>query len=706
MTALAIHVAHMLAQERFPALLARRHAAQASVWEAERAHREAAHNVPFWDQVLFFHESADEERVAALEASLEERRRVLHAVEVEIYTATQRVWQRYPAVEIVHRIECLTSTLLAADPFDRLPSPLGVASGQATSQLLSVLDVPDSVVTELEAVADRVFALWAPETRPGAALQALYTAVWAADRERAPTLGGRSIDPDRGWLPISQVEVVALAVASLSPTEIQRLRSAIEQAHQTVAAAQARLSALESGPPGEGEEAARARRSRCGWESTAVLNAQMRAIGAEQELWSVLKRALGAYPPLAIALAARAAAGTARCAFACNTSRLGIQRDLITSAPGRALFLAALLDLRRALEFAFPDLTAVVSGRDARTRLAPPTSPTKGAIFAKLSHSRARELLKGGVDLGLSWSKLESPGTRPGASVDFPDLPSPSAGADATSEFARSRRFWHIQTMFALGSELDTITIRACDAEPFARMALSIERVWMAIASSDFEHWRGDLDLRRARTEQTRVEGVRAIDQLAHDLRTLFNLHDDWSVMLHAVAGVLRGGPVRRQPLANTSLSRAAIIRGVAGELAATTFLRNFDRIAALHAAAGSHELVLMSPHAREYQELLRAVHTQFEAAIGWYPPAVLLSALSQVRTRLLAIQTEVVMSDGFEPRGTVVGTYEAKNALSAWRLRATRVFGRLLTVDYVLSDWTRRLVEEDAGDARLHPGQ
>lgn len=372
----------------------------ADVARLERELEEVRRRIPLWDRMVFFLDSPDEQREAALERELKAAGLELERTRARRAAALEQLGRELPPVALAARIEAALARVEAIEPRRKK------VAGRAEA------------IEALEAVADLVLETWTPDLD----LPRLVDELQDDGRRRraaeeAPE--GAEADDRLGVRSMRPGQLLALVAARLEAGDHPAARRAVaaltarrEELAAEAAAAAARVGLADkvnvfTDSPDE------AHRDALGKELAQVDERLVHAREAER---SALAEALGAYPPLAVHHAAVRALGVAR-------ALVGVHEPVLAAggtlggrwhAAPRALLLAAAARLVAAFDAAFPAVRAAGLALRGPTPLpwpagSPVASIVRGASYALATSAgpsldRALELasLRGGVarDLG------------------------------------------------------------------------------------------------------------------------------------------------------------------------------------------------------------------------------------------------------------------------------------------------------------------
>ncbi len=269
-------------------------------------------------------------------------RRASIATSLEL--AMREVASVLPPFEIAMRIEAAVAHVLGQ---------LGGALGPALQPVL----------LELEAIAERIEAIWAP----GVDLPALAERLAEPEAPRQSSSAGAPPQehPQLGWAPIGEAELLDRTVAALG-SSVATLKERARREEGERDGAIARLVAARSASGtfasllGANQEERREIEAR----ARELMREAIEAGHAYEEVRYAIARALAAAPPIRLALAARAAAAVGPLAADDLAVVIGPRGgfELRNLGGQRALFLAAMADLRHACDEVFPGLAEIAAG--------------------------------------------------------------------------------------------------------------------------------------------------------------------------------------------------------------------------------------------------------------------------------------------------------------------------------------------------------
>ncbi len=319
---------------------------QLAALEAELAAVEA--RIPWWERAAFFRASPEEVRASDLGARRDAAQEALVAATAASERAVAAASAELPVLALATRVERVVARAVA----DRA---IGLCGGG------------DAVLAiELESIADAIATTWVPDLDPAAVLAAL-----ADDRVReaaaATASGAPRPDPRLGWAPIQSGELVSRSAASLATGSFGSLRASLHREAGEHAALASRLRELRKSA---GTLAVMTGQNLEAHHAAIAIEAQLPREHAElvlafESFDHALLEALAAFPPMRLALACQRAAGVLHARLhAVEMSLDASGAACRTPSPRfRALFLAALVDLRRVLDATLPGLGALVAAR-------------------------------------------------------------------------------------------------------------------------------------------------------------------------------------------------------------------------------------------------------------------------------------------------------------------------------------------------------
>lgn len=324
----------------------------------ERELEAVERRVPWYQRVVFFHDTVDEARAKELRGQLEAADAQLASARAARDAAARECGGACPPIDVVLRLETIIAELLA-DP-----------------RIARTADTIDAPADALEALAADVLARWTPGVDPGALLDRLSDD--AARAQAARTALGRPLRDDTlAWAPMGADELFTRAAHEIESEGVLRAarerlagaqlqRDAIASA---LAHAQEQVGWWDRVVPGASEtEQARDARAR------ALTEQERHLVSAIEEAHHAVVRGLSRHPVLWVALACRGAAAALRAVLPRDEPALDATTGApiaIRSAYGRAVVLACLFEARAACDAAFDGLCGLVAPRAS----APERSP-------------------------------------------------------------------------------------------------------------------------------------------------------------------------------------------------------------------------------------------------------------------------------------------------------------------------------------------
>lgn len=664
----------LLAEQKLPELLATRQRARAEVARLDEALRTATRNVSEWARVAFFYDSPEEKVVQALEAELATARAALEEANQRCEVASQHSWAACPPLEIAQRVEAVIARVLGQPGFGRLGQDAEVAD-------------------ELEAIAERVLGLWAPDVDTRAVAQALLGG------QKAPPMGAPRRHPQLGWAPIGADELMARAgqaLASHGALAITLERETAEYRAMTaqLEAARAAVTFGDVIVPGRGE-----RERAVAWFEEAVSKEQREMIAAEESLLVAVERAIGAYPPMMVHVMAECAAGAFRAGAARYEDAIDPYTGALISRPAaylRAFALAALHELRRATEGTFEGLPQLVSGRggerDARdleraarrgavgpyrqegsqdeapAMPAPQTHDSEQAFFDDLERWQVRPLVWRALSHATMLTVLEAELDGERHHVGWLDRVVFWSDSDAQQARDRveARLTWHRSCIEGIANEALGRVQQAASAQPLLGMHTLLVNAHRAIAAVHTSGGRSSTP--RNCPAIGLEEAVGAIDALVAHLSRHYGAEGTRDQLVADVLSRLRF-PDGAPPPTGRLLTHLQVVDGVAPRLRHTPFAALAQRIVqvrsehaqAQSAAAQAAAQVSMwdrinifsdSPAEQQRDEQtaraaaawqmvsqdLAAANALLDEALRWYPPGAAYYALLEVRASVAHI--------------------------------------------------------------------
>lgn len=707
MAALRDLAASLLTEQRVSELVGARDAARAELAHLDAELAAAERKVSFWDRVAFFHDTPDEARAEELRGRVEAARAALGAAEQAIHAAATATFDACPPIEIAHRVERIIARAVSGEPD----------------------------VVELDALAERVVALWAPGIDLAAIAKALLDGAQGA-------MVGRDPHPSLGFHPVDHDELLARSARALASTGYANARAALDREAAEYAAASAQLEQARHAVPLVEMVMAGPRTQAVLWYEAALSKEQQDLIAASESMLHAIERAIASYPPLAIHAAAAAAAASLRAQAWHREPILTADGVLMWMAAGdmRAIYLAALVELRRATEEAFPGLLALVGSRapdkpdkargpyreraadsEAEPEAAPRTMET--VLFTEIERRGLRALLSRAVAHGTLLGALDA--AHPIGLTERLALWSSN-----DRERLEERKRWHREMLDGLGLACLELVAAAAESQPrlqLHRLLIAVHVAVMAITTTGGTH---SSPITCAVMGKDRA--LSAIDGLAAHLSQHYGIGGDRDRFVSAVVARLESAAFE-PPVVGKLLSYPGIVDAAAVRLRSTPFAAIVARVEqeqrqyayAAHAAREAtarvsfwdqlniftdSEAELKRDHYnREIYFLSEAVRADLgqanallDSALECYPPAAAYFALLRLRASVDAIRgvlqehtSTTKIGNSYTTRTTyscaLAGVVEARTALRAWTLATLRTFGSSPTVSELLVRWVAR---------------
>lgn len=578
----------MLRQQGVGKARAARDAIAAELAQLEREHDEVRQRIPLWDRVLFFHDTHDEAHADRLAARIEALSGQLEQAETALSSALAAVFAEAPPVEIAHRAERVVEQV-------RLDARAARGSPQ-----------DEDLIRELEAIATRVVELWVPGFDPrelGAVLADPTLRTAAAARCEGPVRQ----DPQLGWAPVTPDELAARAAKSLESETLTQAQAAVAKEgwdHKTVAdrlaEARERVTLVDQIHPGQ-SAAERA---------VAQLERDLEReygefVAANESLHLVLDHAVAAYPPMGIYLAALAAAGALRSAKPPSEPGVAMTGEL-GSRPGfahRAVLLATLVQLRAAVDQAFPGLTEHVASHPlARGRpvtagpyrqaaatedeQAAPISPDE-ALLDGLEERGLRAVVQRGVAHAGMLGSVKRLSRQVSGNIGWSDRLALWTESDAKYAEARlqEREAWH-ETMYQwVSHQCVRVVDQAAWSSPRHALGIGVVAAHQSLAAIRTRDGRSSSPIQCPAKGQQ--DALQALEYVRGCLEAGFGPRGDWDVLVQAVVAHLRR-PAVPSPVRPGSPSRVLswdeIVVAVAEALRPHGFVPLYERLVAQRA--------------------------------------------------------------------------------------------------------------------------
>jgi hypothetical protein len=695
----------------------------------------AQRHVSAWSRLNFFQERPDELRAAALHERMETARAALAKARTDLDAALAASWQACPPIEIAQRVEAIVAHASAEPRCGRLEG------------------FEHAVLHLLDGLAARVVELWAPEIDFDVLAGALFD-----DNRRAAA--ARSSDgkplrshPSLGWHPIEREELFARSAAAIDASAFASARATLDREaaeHAGVAAALERA------------RSALSLVDQLGWSPNQERVVQYKAalnkeendlVAASESLLHAVTSAVGCYPPLAIHLAARAAAAVLRAGLTRNESVLAPHGAIMWSAAAdrRAFFLASLIELRRAADAAFPGLVALVRGREldeaARAIRQGPyrrggssddaqeteTARTaEQAFFEELERRGLRSRVTRAVAHGTLLGSLDA--AVAGAEQRIGIFEKLAFWSDSERERQHAqleaRQRWHREMVEALGYECIHLVDQAGETQPLLMLQRLV--IYAQLTLLEVDTTSGDHSSTISCPALGKERALEAIDALLAYLSRHYGPVGDRDHIVGDVVERLRHTPPAPPPT-NMPLNHAQIVDALAARLSATPFAALVDRVHnarqqyahAVHTAqAASARITLWdslnclsdSPaetmhqqYSREAQLLWSSmgqdivqVNALLDQALQCYPPGAAYYALLRVRGRVEAIHGRLAQRTTTQRIGESMVTHthyycvlegktEAVQDLRHFTMGLIRTVGTAPSASELLERWVAR---------------
>ena len=657
--------------------------------------------IPWWERVIFFRDTPDEER---LEAAKEE----LAAVDAEIAAIAAADEQIYAAVAV-------------EIPQLRIAQHLGaVARTLAHHTELAIDWKYDEMAATLGDLAEAARSFYLPEVDVTRALDELAVCL-----ERPPAGGVTSARPEPhdvwGWAPIRQDALVALANASLDRRTAEALRARLAKERADVDAIAAALDAArkERSLParllGDDEQTERL--------EAMFKNEEWEALGAAEGLRHALLQALGAYPPMRVYLAALSAM-TIVSSLRLPERVITLHGDQVVRNTGQLGFAArAVIELITAAEEAFPGVVSFsgialvdLGARAARRELSPyraalarpeETPPPVAApdaqsrLFAALDEHQVDDALSRGV----AHARLFA-ATRAGDKNDESKIARWLGMGDGPE--AESRDRWHRWAMSTLaqhawlavsraGSRQFELAVRDALLEAHARLN--------AVGLVGDPSFLGSVCML-----VNQPQALEAMDRLAAVVGGGLGLSGSRHQLADIAIDYVRRTAPRRPPYVwgdrPVILGWGDVVCTIGEALRQTGFVSGYDQLSAAVAehnalvprhVAAARDVPLLDKvnlfgesQAEQHRDQLtgrlaelrvfmrdayRVLEQMLDAALAAYPPAQLYYGLERVRFWVANIHARRV-STGKSSHCAMVGHDHAREALATWTRSADKGFG------------------------------
>lgn len=640
------------AEYGIPALMAESRAAGIRIAEALEASR-GLHRTPSGTVVFV---RPDRHGMAALERALAHAEAAFSTAAMKLDAAIFTAGDACPALAIAADVEHAIEHAMH-------PARPGDAHAAVTRTLLRV--------------AARVLRTWAPNVDLNASIELLAD---PAARVVAfnTSVGPPRVDPTLGWPPIDATELVARAARALVASGFDDALATLAKEHDEYEVMAKRLAAAREALDvvdklafwTTTEQSERAQRL-----LAATLQEYEEAVVAAEVVLHALEQSLGEYPPLAVYVRTHAVLGAIHAGAPVPEWYVSPENGVVSARPGswnRALVLAALVDLRRAVEAAFPGVAAIATGRVASTQArdaalpgpyrmpgvleetdAPAVYTSEDAFFDALEAWNLRPLIARGLAHATMLGVLdhESPTLvqRVGIKVDK-EWPGQEEGGHAERRVARTS--WHQAVVRNVGDAACALVLHASAAEP--RLVLH-QRIIAAQAAVGAMAVDGSALFGRA-------EALAAVEAIGAHLTRHFGPGGRREALLRDIGAAMSEGfvappkdlVVLTYPQIVERYAEALRPRGLPGDLA--TLDRWMDPLWSL------------------------------------YPPAHAYYRLEAVFDRVAAVYASLSMSDvTLHVAYRIAGRDQALAALHEWSFGAMQVFGGLPTASEVLARYVAR---------------
>lgn len=578
----------------------------------------------------------------------------------------------------------------------------------------------ETVGLELDAIAARVLEVWAPGFDAEALAATFAAGASAVRREVAPPREHATL----GWAPVQPDELLARTAAALDGTafitltEVARREAAeAEDVAARLAAAEAQVPAMAS-MLGIGHDAIH----RAAELARLLDKEQFEANAAFETAWFAILRAGAVSPPLRLHLALRGASALLGSdgRDLGHALRLDGSLELRRGRVRRALFIAALAEVRAACEAAFPGLGAVASGARGSAEILHaaasgpyrqaggtaeagrrPLSSLAGLLDAAGAPAVVARALSHAVVIGV----LEQEAGRRGVLDDVVRRSSPSGG---DTQDSRARRvLWHHTLLLMHEREL----VAGCARIELPRTLLheAIVQVHVAVG------WiRAITQIGGGGGMVGQLEALAAIDRLALASGAILGLPSDASSTALAVAARIRGAP------------GSGAIDALARELRATRFADAVEALPRLARAAdelrwraedAAHDVSWLdrinvftrSASEERAEELAGGAAAAAEAVQSTYREAT--SLLCDAAHRHPAVAVHLGIADvrwgtarialRWDPMNEVqrlVGQERALEILCAWTRGALAALGPLVPASDILTQYALQTLDARRG--------
>jgi hypothetical protein len=732
----------VLERWRVPALARKRDARVAEHAALLKSLAHAKHMSPWWERAVFG-DVQDSAQIRALEESTARAWEASRVAAHEAATAVSGAASELLPIEIAFRVEQIIASVLA-DP----------AVGRA------VCEEEAQTIVQLDALAVRVASIWLVDYSPERLTQAVAD---MARRELVPA-DGKLLPPERderfGWAPIDIAQLVTRATAVLASGSAAVARERLRrEGAEYAAAAQALKEARDSIGldqrlwPGRTDD-----KDRVAGLQRALEKEHGELVGASELLLAEVERALSAFPPLGVYVAATATAGVLRADIKSEEWTLTPQGGcaLSASAGPRALLLASLVELRRSVDAAFPGLGALISRRGGakaksagvyRERHTPEeeqheplrADETEVRLFEAIERSGAREQIGRALGHAIALGGIGRAADRTSADVGWTDALVFWSPSEEKTELERleQRRAWHREMvswlMYDTGARVD----QAARVIPGLRMrnhVMNCHRTMNALGTIS-----GTVSSSTMCPVLNREAALMAIHDSAVSLGRTWGLSGTKQELAQQVTRYLGSSQARANPVTIGGPSRVLthheVVVAVAETLRSTDFA---EREARLRAASVSYsrasaardaawgrvtwwdELNVFtdSPAEAELEaakvEMVRLepvirddytrINEQLDRALSLYPPASAYFSLVTLQAYVLAVRAAlytVYRNKRTSYYCRIRQKDPALKALRQWTAQALFVFGPLATNGELIESFVASELQTPNDDER-----
>lgn len=300
--------------------------------------------IPLWDRIVFFSDTPDEARVAALNQTLSETRARRDQLQGEVDETIEAIGERFAPIELWKRLDACA----------RLAHEDLTVGGWFSRKVRR----PDALLKELRALSQRIVALYTPDFDAVRMIEAL------SDEETCRALARPVSDivfPDErlGYAPITHDDLVALVAGKLLDSGYFQLQAHIkrlDERHQSLNAERRQASdkvTLLDGLNPYHESEAEAQSHTLALKSNLTRQQQEET---QEEAHRAMFAALEVYPPLNLHRQVGAVFGALQNLRVIKTNRINANGavTVVHTVRARALLQAALQNLRRTFVRTFP----------------------------------------------------------------------------------------------------------------------------------------------------------------------------------------------------------------------------------------------------------------------------------------------------------------------------------------------------------------